>query len=222
MDDECVVLGHRQGGDVLTAAIRTRGMTLVEIAVGLVIVGLLMVLALPNFSQWLQNSQIRTAAEVIQSGLQLARTEAVRRNIFVQFVLGAGSAWTVGCAVPDLGDADADGQPDCPATIQSRAAAEGTVNAVVTTSEVVANTGAAAAAPLFAGTVTFNGMGRVVTTGVSASLVAGDNAIYAISNPTGGSCAAVGPMRCLRVVVSTGGQVRMCDPALASTDPRGC
>jgi hypothetical protein len=29
-------------------------------------------------------------------------------------------------------------------------------------------------------------------------------------------------MRCLRVEVGIGGQVRMCDPSLASTDPKGC
>jgi len=36
-----------------------------------------------------------------------------------------------------------------------------------------------------------------------------------------GTCATTGPMRCLRGV-STGGQVPMCDAALAGTDPRGC
>lgn len=202
------------------AAHAQRGMTLIELIIGIAIVGLLMMFGLPSFSQWLQNSQIRTAAEAIQNGLQLARAEAVRYNALVQFVPGAGSAWTVSCLVTDR---DGDGVEDCPAVIQSRPSSDGSLNAVVATSEVVASTGAAAAAPLFAGTVTFNGMGRVVTAGAAASLVPGDNAVYAISNPTGGTCAtAGGTMRCLRVVVAAGGQVRMCDPALAATDPRGC
>jgi prepilin-type N-terminal cleavage/methylation domain-containing protein len=66
-----------------------RGMTLIEMAIGLVIVGLLLVMALPGFGTWLQNSQIRNAAESLQNGLQLTRAEAVRRNTRVQFVLGS-------------------------------------------------------------------------------------------------------------------------------------
>ncbi|MDD5247665.1 MAG: GspH/FimT family pseudopilin [Rhodocyclaceae bacterium] len=170
-----------------------RGVTLVELVIGLAIVGFVMLMGLPSFATWLQNSQIRTAAEAIQNGLQLARTEAVRQNTTVQFALGTGAGWTVGCV---------NASASCPAAIQSRIAAEGTSNAVVT--PTAGQT-----------TIVFNGMGRV--TPVPAGTIDID-----ISNPTGGACAAAGPMRCLRVAVSAGGQIRMCDPVLASTDPRGC
>lgn len=40
---------------------------------------------------------------------------------------------------------------------------------------------------------------------------------YSCKTTTGG-----GPIRCLNVRVSRGGQVRLCDPALASTDTRSC
>jgi len=63
--------------------------------------------------------------------------------------------------------------------------------------------------------VVFNGLGRVTP-------VPAGNIDIDISNPSGGACAAAGPMRCLRIRVSTGGQIRMCDPILASTDPQGC
>ncbi|MCC6472780.1 MAG: hypothetical protein IT514_03450, partial [Burkholderiales bacterium] len=44
------------------------------------------------------------------------------------------------------------------------------------------------------------------------------------TNPSGGACAADGgPMRCLNVLVSPGGQIKMCDPAVAATgDTRRC
>lgn len=188
-----------------------RGVTLVELVIGIAIVGVLLVLGLPSFGAWIQNTQIRTAAEAIQNGLQLARSEAVRRNTSVQFVLtsvvggGVGSDWRVTCVTP-IDDLDGDGVADCPGTgmvpteIQMRPAAEGSRNAVVT-----------AAQP----TIVFNGTGRVTPVPAAAINIG-------ITNPTGGACATAGPMRCLNVVVSTGGQVRMCDPALASTDPRGC
>ncbi|MBI2509431.1 MAG: prepilin-type N-terminal cleavage/methylation domain-containing protein, partial [Betaproteobacteria bacterium] len=56
------------------------GFTLIELMVGIAIVGILIMIALPNFTIWIQNTQIRAGAEGILSGLQLARTEAVRRN----------------------------------------------------------------------------------------------------------------------------------------------
>lgn len=166
------------------------------------IIVILLAFGLPSFKSWLQSSQIRNAAESIQNGLQLARAEAVRRNARVEFVFTTnGSDWTTRCVVP-IADINGDGVADCPgigttpANIQSGPATEGALNAVV---------GLASTA------VTFNGMGRATpATNID------------ITNPTGGVCATTGSMRCLRVVVATGGQIRMCDPIFASTDPRGC
>lgn len=173
------------------------GVSLAELLVGVTIVAILAGIAAPSFKSWTQNTQLRAAAESISDGLQLARTEAVRRNASVQFILsGTHSGWSVGCAVyvPDL---DADGLADCPTDMQSRSATEGTANAAV----VADNTA-----------VTFNGLGR-------ASNVMTIN----ITNPTGGACVANGgTMNCLRVTVVTGGRIRMCDPALPSTNPQGC
>jgi type IV fimbrial biogenesis protein FimT len=104
-----------------------------------------------------------------------------------------GADWQVGCVTPS---------GTCPANIQSRSSAEGSANAVVTADQA---------------TIIFSGMGRV--TPVPAADIDID-----ITNPSGGSCvSAGGQMRCLRIVVSTGGQVRMCDTALALSDyPQGC
>lgn len=200
---------------------RQRGVTLIEIVIAITIVAILLVQGIPAFRNWMQNAEIRTAAESVLNGLQLARAEAVKNNALVRFSLGNGATWTVGCINTDR---DGDGAVDCPALIQGRTATEGTPNATVVPQEVVATTGAAAATPVFVGNVTFNGLGRVVTTGTSASLAASTNAIYAVANPGGGTCVASGgTMRCLRVVVTPGGQIRMCDPMLnIAADPRGC
>jgi type IV fimbrial biogenesis protein FimT len=178
-----------------------RGVSLVEILVGLGIVALLSTFAAPAFRTFTQNSHIRNGAEAIQNGLNLARSEAVRRNTPVQFVLGAGAAWTVGCVVWDA---------NCPQIIQSRPQAEGSAQAAVATTEVVASTNAAVGTPVFTNTLVFNGLGKERT------LPAANNAVFDISNPGGGSCTT---MRCLRVVVTPGGQVRMCDPARVSPSP---
>ncbi len=193
-----------------------RGTTLIELMVGITIMAILMAIGMPAFGTWMQNTHIRSAAESIQTGLQLARTEAVHRNTNVSFVInGTTSGWTVSCDVlascSDLTNAP---------TIQTKPPEEGSTRAVIATSE----TGPNAASAVFAGTVTFNGLGQINAT----SLNVGDEANFDVSNPAGGACKTLTgtePMRCLRIRVSTNGEVRMCDPAVpfnANTAPQGC
>lgn len=186
--------------------VRPRGFTLIELLVGIALLAIILRLALPGFSAAVQNTQLRAAAESVLDGLQSARAEAVRRNRSVSFTLGTGNSWTVGCATPVAGE--------CDAVLNQRSASEGATNAVVTTSQVGGTT-------VFTNTLTFNGLGRVLAT----TLPAGAVAQIDITNPTGGTCTADGgPMRCLRVTVTPGGQVRMCDPnpSLPAGDARRC
>lgn len=189
-----------------------RGATLIELAIGMVILGLLIALGLPSFYTWLQSGQIRTSAEAIQNGISLARAEAVNRNATVRFQLTStldstctlstsGTNWVVSLDDPESNCGAAASDSTSPRIIQVRAGAEGTPNAVVAASQ---------------NSILFSGLGRVTPTPAG-------NISIDITNPVGGTCAASGgKMRCLRVVVSPGGQVRMCDPKFASTDPQGC
>lgn len=98
--------------------VRHLGFSLIELLIGIVIMSILLSLAMPSFQTWLQNTQIRNAAESVQNGLQRARAEAVGRNTNVEFVLGTGSSWTVRLA----GGAD----------IESRPSSEGSRDVTVT------------------------------------------------------------------------------------------
>lgn len=171
------------------------GMTIIELLIGFVIVGVLLALGVPSFSAWLQNVQVRNAAETIFNGLQLARANAVQRNKSVSFAMnGPDSSWSVTIVSPSALE---------PATVQSRSAAEGTLNAVITTTDP---------------TITFDGLGK--TNLLTAATIQ-------VTNPTGGACqtsSTAGTMRCLNVTVAVGGQVKMCDPypLLAAGDSRKC
>ena len=188
-------------------------MTMVEVMIGLAIVCLLFALGTPAFFSWIQNSQIRTSAESIQNGLHLARAEAVRRNTSVRFQLT--STMTAACALSTSGgnwvvsqDSPAgacDTTPSdtvAPRIIQTRSTAEGSPNVAVAAGQSA---------------IVFNGLGRVTP-------VPAGNIDIDVTNPVGGACATAGTdgMRCLRIRVSTGGQIRMCNPILAATDPQGC
>ncbi len=190
--------------------LRQKGMTLIELMVGIVVIGILFALGAPNFRNWIQSSQIRTFSESILNGLQLAKSAAVNRNAPVSFVLTStldatcaasptGTNWIVLLSPNDPTNQcnAAPSDTAAPFIIQKGSGTEGSPNAAVSA---------------VAATITFDGLGRAST---------GANTIT-VSNPTGGACAGGGPMRCLHVEVTPGGRIRMCDPALATTDPQGC
>lgn len=186
------------------SAIMSRGFTLIELMIGLTLLGLLVMLALPSFSTMLANQKLRAQAESVANGLQTARAEAVKRNVPVQFVTtddNAGIDALVNTLTPGAG-----GQ-------------NWVVRATATPGpyEYVEGKNAAAGSQLAASvaSITFNGLGQtdLATT-----------ATYQVTSAQGGLCvAAGGSMRCLNVTVSPGGQVRMCDPSVtAAGDTRKC
>jgi type IV fimbrial biogenesis protein FimT len=164
-----------------------RGFSMIELMIGLAVLAILISFAVPGMRTWLQNSQLRATAESIQNGLQLARSEAVRRNARVTFAL-SGVGWTVSAtSVIQTGTTESAGK-----------------------SEV-----AFSQTPLvLAGTVVFSGVGRTVPAA---------DTTFDITNSAGGTCAAAGgKMRCLRVTVTAGGQIRMCDPAATAGTAAAC
>lgn len=183
---------HRRNAACLPDPFRfvQKGVTLIELMITIVIVSILLTIALPSFNAWIQNTQIRTATESIQNGLQLARAEAVRRNESVNFILGAGTGWTVSTVA-------APGTP-----IQSRVSGEGSANVTV----VVTPSGAT--------TATFGALGRLTNTAAAPTQID-------LDVPT--SILPASQSKELRINITSGGQIRSCDPNVsASDDPRRC
>lgn len=186
---------------------RQAGLNLIELIIAIAIISMLLAMGVPAFNLWIQNTQTRTAAESILNGLQIARLEAVRRNTNVRFNLtdAAGSiAWSVDCATVTA---------NCPSGIQSRSGNEGGSNARagVGFATGTLSTPISATSNLPAG-VTFNGLGRVPSANLGVDIARVD-----ITN------AANTEARRMVVLVSPGGQTRMCDPAVPlSSNPQGC
>ncbi|ABE50787.1 GspH/FimT family pseudopilin [Methylobacillus flagellatus] len=177
---------------------RAYGFTLVELVVTLTILTILLAMAAPSFREMLLNFQIRSAAEGLNTGLQIARAEAIRRNVNVVFTLSSNATWTVGCQVV-VADADNDGVEDCPEVIQGKQSAEGAVSINV---EVV---------PAGAHSVTFNGLGRVTFNNDGSNVM---RQLDIAANEGNG--------RNLRILIR-GGSVHFCDPSISTVgDPRVC
>jgi len=182
---------------------RSAGFTLIELMITIVILAILLFIALPNFAVWMQNSQIRTAGEAVLNGMQLARAEAIRRNVNVELRLDASSGWTA--SVPTTAE-----------VIQSRVAGEGSATSVVTTT------------PAGATTITFNGFGSITTNNDatptiteikidSSSIAAADSRELCILVRAGGNIRLCDPQ-----VPAT--DTRTCIPPLpaAQVVPAGC
>lgn len=184
---------------------RQQGVTLIELAIGITITALLLAAGMPSFSEWIVNTKVRTAAELLQNGLQNARTEAIRRNATVRLNLtdaGGAMAWNIVCV-----NVTSDPCTD-PLSAQAASEVNGTTRLGVTTASDSNIATVLSAGTGLPASITFSALGR---------LAAGAN-VARIDLTYSGATAA----RRLVVMISPGGQVRMCDPARASGDPQAC
>jgi type IV fimbrial biogenesis protein FimT len=170
-----------------------KGVTLIELAVGLAIFAVVLALAAPSFSAWIQNTQVRGAAESILNGLQVARNEALRRNTNVEFTLGAGSSWTV--FVPSTGE-----------TVQEHSTEDGAKAANLDVSTT----------PGGSVMVTFSGLGRVVGNSNASPVITWIDVDSAVLP------ASVSKEMRILVNVGGGVKMCDPNPAVPSTDPRYC
>jgi len=187
-----------------------RGVTLLELMIGVSIVSLVLAAGAPSFNRWITDSKNRGAAESIANGMQVARGEAVGRNALVRFDLTSADgdvSWTVTCV---------NNVPNCPTATPLRTYTGATGPKVGVSKTAIAlppapdpfATPIAAVTEMPAG-VTFNGLGRVPAVNAGADITRAD-----VTNGNG---------KRFVVTISSTGQIRMCDPGVSlATTPQGC
>lgn len=217
------LLDHEQGRELLmrTRPPSTAGFSLIELMVGITILAVLTLLAAPAFSDWIRNTRLRSAAESLRSDLQMARAEAIRRNTGtrLQFVTSldadctlstSAAIWVTNASLSQTPAGACGNAPSATSTPyligKSPAEASKSSDLVLTASR---------------STVGFDALGRQSattnpTTSVAALTVQLTSASY--------TCVASGgSVRCLNVIVSPGGDARICDPSRSgSADPMTC
>lgn len=222
------LLGYKKGANVLIQRGSRRaagfGFTLIELMVTLTLFALLLMLAVPSFTEWVRNNQIRATAESLQNGLRAAKGRATNLNRQVVFVttnaspgpdaLGAadGLNWYVQYVPRTAGGVLGAGENSTSSTdfyLEGGNFASGANGITVTNGPA---------------SICFNSVGRMVanatpstSANVPACVVAGDVAFEIFR--TGG---VAGKDRKLNVTVSTAGQVRICDPARPAGKPDAC
>ena len=170
------------------------GVTLIELVVAITILGIAISMGLPSYHEWIQNTRIRNGAESVLRGLELARSEAISRNVPVQLSLstdaGVMSGWTVGCETVTA---------TCPATIQNGSTAA--VKLTVADNKTL---------------YVFDGFGRMTAPdpdgGKNYKALDVDSTVLAAAKS-----------RDLRITVFSNGMARMCDPNVSGeNDTRKC
>jgi type IV fimbrial biogenesis protein FimT len=194
-----------------------RGISMLEVMVSIAIIAIVVAIGMPNLSSWMQNTQVRSSAESVLTGLQLARAEAVRQNTKTRFQLTdttGMASWSISTTRLDRTDCPAGTDP-YPCPVQSGAATESGKNARlgVSTASLATtdySTPIAAAVGMSASpTVIFDAFGRVDSTVTNITRIDVTNAAYSEA-------------RRMVITITDSGMAKLCDPSLPATNPRGC
>lgn len=183
----------------LSGTLPSAGFTLLELLVGVSIAAILVVLALPAFSVWLADAQIRAGAQTVAGGLRYAQAEAIKRNENVQLVLDSttkSGGWSAELV-------------SSKAVLQTGVFLEGADRAQFTTT------------PAGRRTVTFTGMGQVAPANDDGTL-AFDSVVVDVPAVTDRR-----PLTVLVGNSAARAGIKICDPKwnsppLPAPDPKGC
>ncbi|MGG6259270.1 GspH/FimT family pseudopilin [Stutzerimonas stutzeri] len=78
-----------------------RGFTLIELMIAIALIAIIAGIAIPNYRSSMQNTRETSARNSLVGALQLARSEAITRNITVT-VTTAGSTWVINDGTDDI------------------------------------------------------------------------------------------------------------------------
>lgn len=76
---------------------KQNGFTLIELLVTITIFGILLAIAIPNFTDWLNRKRVEGVANEFKALIQLARTETVKRNtpVYLQATRSSDTDWSL-------------------------------------------------------------------------------------------------------------------------------
>ncbi len=172
---------------------RQRGLTLIELMVTVTVLVIILLFSAPLFTTWNANTRIRSAAESLQNGLRLAQSTALSTNSSVTLRLTED-------AEPDADSGESDTGLnwvllDAAGDVVQVKGGESLTNVTMTTESP----------DDFDGEIVFLNLGQ-------------NN----LPGPASFAFSATGADKALKVIITPGSRVRMCDDARAGGDPQAC
>ncbi|MCL2591592.1 MAG: prepilin-type N-terminal cleavage/methylation domain-containing protein [Betaproteobacteria bacterium] len=194
----------------------SQGLTLIELMVVIAVIVVSLLLSIPSISGYLDERKIRNVAESLYYGMQKARTVAVNTNDPTELVW-SGKVWQVWRIDTVTGGYKSD-DPKVPTPPKAVEIFNWDTGGDHDWSSVVVTTVPASSQA----TVTFSGGdGRLEFPDPSGALM--PNAYLTQMPPSRfvvtGRLANSRPMW---VTIGVGGGIRVCDPQLPTSDPKGC
>jgi type IV fimbrial biogenesis protein FimT len=209
----------------------SRGFTIIELVVVMAIFGLLAALTAPNLASWMQNSRVRTTADIVLNGLRVAQSEAIKQNRLIAFRLTNANP-TATATPPAPVAAGALANYWYAATVPWSAAPAANANAYAVVASGINSPDAAQVtvqeASATIGTLCFTPYGRLTgtTSDTTGNVPTCDLPLNSPPKVTFRvmPTAVSANSHELDVTVSPGGQIRMCDPQKPAlpASPDGC
>ena len=190
MGPQWSLLDLAQGSDLPMK--RSRGFSLLELLVVMSILAIIAAASAPTLRTTMANARIRTAGESWRSGLELARSAAVRLNTSVEFLI-TDSGWQVTRA-------------DDPVTMLHQGTGrEGNADLTITPTHTDADR------------ITFSSFGTALPTNINC-----EGPPLTQLDLTADSAAVVEGLKSRRIQLSASGTARLCDPDAKSTALGAC
>src|ERR1035437_6160157 len=187
---------------------KQKGFTLVEILITLTVLSILLMGVVGMASSFVINAKLRSTVDEFKTGLSTAKIEAIKRNASIIFTPNSDGGWEIAIASSFTTSGSIE-------KLQSKAMSSSNLT-------VTAVDGAGTTLTTATSKFRFTGSGRPSSDTSTEVPTPPQYPITFKFTATGKTCGSDSGITCLNVTLTSGGQLKTCNPEAASTSIYGC